>query len=70
MDDLEIVGLFLAVLIGISLGLMGGGGSILTVPLLVYFFHVNPFLASTYSLLIVGVSSLLGAIPFKWEFHL
>ena len=64
MVDLEIVGLFLAVLIGISLGLMGGGGSILTVPLLVYFFHVNPFLASTYSLLIVGVSSLLGAIPY------
>lgn len=72
MVNLEIIGLFLAVLIGISLGLMGGGGSILTVPLLVYFFHVNPFLASTYSLLIVGVSSLLGAIPYikNKEFHI
>lgn len=51
---------------------MGGGGSILTVPLLVYFFQVNPFLASTYSLVIVGVSSLIGAIPFlkKGEFHI
>jgi uncharacterized membrane protein YfcA len=72
MVNLEIIGLFLAVLIGISLGLMGGGGSILTVPLLVYFFHVNPFLASTYSLLIVGFSSLLGAIPYikNNEYHI
>jgi uncharacterized membrane protein YfcA len=69
---LEIIGFILAVLIGVSLGLMGGGGSILTVPLLVYFFQVNPFLASTYSLVIVGVSSLIGAIPFlkKGEFHI
>jgi uncharacterized membrane protein YfcA len=72
MVDLEIVGLILAVLIGVSLGLMGGGGSILTVPLLVYFFHVNPFVASTYSLLIVGVSSLLGVIPYikNKEYHI
>lgn len=69
---MEIIGFILAVLIGVSLGLMGGGGSILTVPLLVYFFQVNPFLASTYSLVIVGVSSLIGAIPFvkKGEFHI
>jgi uncharacterized membrane protein YfcA len=72
MFNLEIIGLFLAVLIGISLGLMGGGGSILTVPLLVYFFHVNPFLASSYSLLIVGITSLLGAIPYikNKEYHI
>jgi hypothetical protein len=68
---LEILGLVLAVFIGISLGLMGGGGSILTVPLLVYFFQVNTFLASTYSLIIVGISSFIGAIPFvrKGHFH-
>jgi len=72
MFNLEIIGLFLAVLIGISLGLMGGGGSILTVPLLVYFFQVNPFLASSYSLLIVGITSLLGAIPYikNNEYHI
>jgi uncharacterized membrane protein YfcA len=69
---LEILGFVLAVFIGVSLGLMGGGGSILTVPLLVYFFHVNPFLASSYSLLIVGMSSLLGAIPYikNKEYHI
>ena len=72
MVNLEIIGLFLAILIGISLGLMGGGGSILTVPLLVYFFQVNPFLASSYSLLIVGITSLLGAIPYikNNEYHI
>ena len=69
---MEILGFVLAVFIGVSLGLMGGGGSILTVPLLVYFFHVNPFLASSYSLLIVGMSSLLGAIPYikNKEYHI
>jgi uncharacterized membrane protein YfcA len=68
---LEILGFVLAVFIGVSLGLMGGGGSILTVPLLVYFFHVNTFIASSYSLIIVGISSFIGAIPFvrKGQFH-
>lgn len=52
----------LAILIGISLGLIGGGGSILTVPVLVYLFHVDPVLATTYSLFIVGTTSLAGGI--------
>lgn len=60
---MELIGYFLSILIGIALGLLGGGGSILTVPLLVYFFHVNPLLASSYSLIIVGFSSALGLIP-------
>ena len=50
-----------AVLIGISLGLIGGGGSILTVPVLVYLFGVDATLATSYSLFIVGATSLVGA---------
>lgn len=58
---MEIIGYILAACIGISLGLIGGGGSILTVPLLVYIFHLSPFTATSYSLFIVGVTSLIGA---------
>lgn len=59
---MEILGYFAAVLIGVSLGLIGGGGSILTVPVLVYLFGVSPLLATSYSLFIVGSTSLVGAI--------
>lgn len=60
---MEIIGYLASILIGISLGLIGGGGSILTVPVLVYLFHVEPILATAYSLFIVGSSSLVGAWP-------
>lgn len=59
---MELIGYALSILIGVSLGLIGSGGSILTVPLLVYFFHVSPLLATTYSLAIVGLSSIAGVI--------
>ena len=59
---MELIGYLVSILIGISLGLIGSGGSILTVPLLVYFFHVSPLLATTYSLAIVGISSIAGVI--------
>lgn len=58
---MELIGYLLAVVVGISLGLIGGGGSILTVPILVYIFSVKPELATSYSLFIVGISSLFGA---------
>ena len=51
-----------ALFIGSILGLIGGGGSILAVPVLVYFLYLNPIVATAYSLFIVGVSSLVGAI--------
>tara|TARA_B100000378_G_scaffold235835_1_gene202425 strand:+ start:153 stop:923 length:771 start_codon:yes stop_codon:yes gene_type:complete len=51
-------------IIGVSLGLIGSGGSILTVPLLVYFFGLDAVLATAYSLFIVGVSSAIGATRF------
>ena len=59
---MEILGYFLAALVGISLGLIGGGGSILMVPILVYVFALNPVLATSYSLFVVGFTSLVGAI--------
>lgn len=60
---MEIIGYFASALIGVSLGLIGGGGSILTVPVLVYLFGVDPVLATAYSLFIVGATSLVGAFP-------
>lgn len=59
---IEILGYIGALLIGIVLGLIGGGGSILTVPVLVYLLFVNPVTATAYSLFVVGVSALVGAI--------
>lgn len=63
MELMEILGYLASLLIGISLGLIGGGGSILTVPVLVYLFGVNPVLATAYSLFIVGATSLIGVFP-------
>ena len=60
---MEILGYIASLIIGISLGLIGGGGSILTVPVLVYLFGIEPILATAYSLFIVGSTSLIGAIP-------
>lgn len=59
-----IIGYLLSVLIGVSLGLIGGGGSILTVPVLVYVFGVDPVIATGYSLFIVGATSAVGSINF------
>lgn len=62
MDLAQFSGFFLAVLVGISLGLIGSGGSILTVPILVYIMAVEPVLATAYSLFIVGTTALVGGI--------
>ncbi|WP_111671108.1 sulfite exporter TauE/SafE family protein [Algoriphagus litoralis] len=64
MDIVTIIGFAAAVLIGVSLGLIGGGGSILTVPVLVYILGVDPVLATAYSLFVVGSTSLVGAGTF------
>lgn len=56
------LGYLAAILIGLSLGLIGGGGSILTIPILVYSFGIDPIIASTYSLFVVGVTSSAGAL--------
>ena len=59
---MEYIGYFASILIGVALGLIGGGGSILTVPVLVYLFGVSPLLSTSYSLFIVGSTSLVGAV--------
>lgn len=61
---LEIFGYIGALLIGLSLGLIGGGGSILTVPVLAYLFGFSPVMATAYSLFVVGSTSLAGSYSF------
>ncbi len=61
---MEILGYLAAVVIGISLGLIGGGGSILTVPVLVYLFGVGGTEATGYSLFIVGLTALIGSFAY------
>lgn len=59
---MEVFGYIASILIGISLGMVGSGGSILTVPVLVYLMGLNPLLATTSSLFIVGTTSLVGGL--------
>ncbi|MEH6760401.1 MAG: sulfite exporter TauE/SafE family protein [Maribacter arcticus] len=66
MEILHIFGYISALIIGISLGLIGGGGSILAVPVLAYLFSINEKAATAYSLFIVGASALVGG----WKQHL
>lgn len=61
-----IEGIISALIIGITLGIFGGGGSILTVPVFVYLLGISPVLATAYSLFVVGASTMMGAaINFK-----
>ena len=53
----------LSLLIGVSLGLLGGGGSILTTPILIYALGVEPKAAIATSLLVVGVTSAAALVP-------
>lgn len=59
---MEILGYIAALFAGLSLGVIGGGGSILMVPILVYLFKVPTVMATSYSLFIVGLASLAGAL--------
>jgi uncharacterized membrane protein YfcA len=61
---MEIIGYISSIFIGIALGLIGGGGSILTVPVLVYLFNIDAVLATAYSLFIVGTTSILGSLSY------
>lgn len=60
---MELLGYFGAIIVGLTLGLFGAGGSILTVPIVYYLFHVEAELSTAYSLFIVGFTALIGAIP-------
>jgi uncharacterized membrane protein YfcA len=57
---MEYLGYLSSLAIGLSLGLIGSGGSILTIPILVYLFQIDPKLATSYSLFIVGITALSG----------
>lgn len=59
-----ILGYLSAILMGSTLGLIGGGGSILTVPILVYIFKIPPVIATAYSLFIVGLTSLFAVLGY------
>ena len=61
---MELLGYVGSILTGVSLGLIGGGGSILIVPILVYLFHTPPTLATAYSLFIVGIASSIGSFRY------
>ncbi|QJW92143.1 sulfite exporter TauE/SafE family protein [Spirosoma taeanense] len=62
MSTEELFGYASAIVVGLVIGLAGGGGSILTVPIFVYVFGIPTVLATTYSLFVVGVTSLVGSI--------
>lgn len=59
---MEIFGYIASLVMGITLGLMGGGGAILTVPIMVYLFKLSPSVATGYSLFVVGVTALVGSL--------
>lgn len=59
-----VVAYILAVLIGLTLALIGSGGSILTVPVLVYILDVDAVTATAYSLFIVGITAMVGSVPY------
>jgi len=61
---MDIAGYLASIFIGIALGLIGGGGSILTVPVLVYLFNLDAVLATAYSLFVVGTTSIVGSFSF------
>jgi len=62
METYNIIGYILAVFVGMTLGMLGSGGSILSVPILVYVMGIEPTLATAYSLFVIGTTSLIGGI--------
>jgi uncharacterized membrane protein YfcA len=62
MEISQIIGYILAVFVGMTLGMLGSGGSILSVPILVYVMSIEPTLATAYSLFVIGTTSFVGGI--------
>jgi uncharacterized protein len=59
---MELVGWISLIFVGLSLGLLGSGGAILTVPILAYLFALDPVLATSYSLFLVGATAAVGGL--------
>jgi uncharacterized protein len=66
MEVIEIFGYIGALTVGVILGLMGGGGSIIAIPILTYLFHLSPITTTAYSLFVVGTSSSIGTLN-NWK---
>jgi uncharacterized membrane protein YfcA len=66
---LHLLAVAAGLLLGLSLGALGGGGSVLAVPVLVYLLGQTPGQATTGSLVVVGVTSLLGAVTARRRGH-
>ncbi len=62
MEISQTIGYVLAVFVGLILGMLGSGGSILSVPILVYVMGIEPTLATAYSLFVIGTTSLVGGV--------
>jgi uncharacterized membrane protein YfcA len=62
---MTLLGAGLALLVGFVLGLLGGGGSVLTVPILIYALHVPVKPAIATSLCVVGLVSFIGFISHR-----
>ncbi|HIN39078.1 MAG TPA: sulfite exporter TauE/SafE family protein, partial [Flavobacteriales bacterium] len=64
---MEIIGYFGAIIVGVLVALVGAGGSILTVPILVYLFGIAPVTATGYSLLIIGITSFISTTGYMYR---
>lgn len=62
METIHVLGYFGALAVGLVLGLMGGGGSIMAFPIFAYLFQISPMMTATYSLFVVGTSASVGAL--------
>jgi uncharacterized membrane protein YfcA len=61
MEEILVIGYGFAIVIGLIMGLLGGGGSILTVPVFVYLLGFDEVTSTAYSLFVIGVTSTVGA---------
>lgn len=66
METIQIFGYLGALLVGLVLGLMGSGGSLIAIPIFTYLFHISPITTTAYSLFVVGTSSTIGALR-NWK---
>nr|WP_242203508.1 sulfite exporter TauE/SafE family protein [Aestuariivivens insulae] len=66
MEIIEVLGYIGALIVGVTLGLIGGGGSIISIPILTYMFHINPITTTAYSLFVIGTSSSIGTLN-NWK---
>ena len=62
MEIIQIIGFSGALTVGLVLGIMGSGGSVIAIPIFAYLFHISPVTTTAYSLFVVGTSASIGAL--------